>query len=474
MLTRLQKIYFGMARLGPSIMLDMLSLATTLFYYSFQNLPGIYTGISLAISYLVIAASQFAFGYLSDRTPTERWGRRKPYVIIGAPLMALSFLFIFTPHWFVAQNDVIGLFIYATVTLAAFKMLYGMVTTPFQSWMPELTEPEERPSVSQWQNVANFLGFVVGVLMTSLLAGLSVGYGLPTEILFMIIAIMVIQVVGFIPSMVNLKQEGKFIPQPDLKKDLGVVLENRDFLGWLLAQGLLSVGFAMVTSLAFPFVNDYLSFGMLDLVIFGVELLLVVFVFFLIWRWGIKNKGKRVTLQAAMLLGGIALPFTVVVASKLVGFILIALVAASVAGYYLFPYIVYADFAHKDEILTGEGKAGIYTGFPSIPLNISQAFSAMLMGVILDLPRNLPVVGSPEQLVTMGYILWGPVAGIFVLLSVLVLFKVDLDPDFEAIAAGQTVLAVDPTVNEDENEMRAAAPTEQNEDFTEQGLGRDD
>jgi hypothetical protein len=50
-----------MARLGPSIMLDMLSLATTLFYYSFQNLPGIYTGISLAVSYLVIAASQFGF-----------------------------------------------------------------------------------------------------------------------------------------------------------------------------------------------------------------------------------------------------------------------------------------------------------------------------------------------------------------------------------------------------------------------------
>jgi Na+/melibiose symporter-like transporter len=204
----------------------------------------------------------------------------------------------------------------------------------------------------------------------------------------------------------------------------------------------------MVTSLAFPYVNDYLNFGTLDILIFGVELLAVVFLFFLIWRWGIKNKGKRVTLQAAMLLGGITLPFTLFVASKLVGFILIALVAASVAGYYLFPYIVYADFAHKDELLTGEGKAGIYTGFPSIPLNISQAFSATLMGFILDLPRNLSVVGTTGEWVTIGYKAWGPIAGIFVLLSVLVLFKVDLDPDFEAIGA-QSVLAVEPTIDED-------------------------
>ncbi|TFF91354.1 MFS transporter, partial [Candidatus Thorarchaeota archaeon] len=398
--------------------------------------------------YLVIAASQFGFGYLSDRTPTKRWGRRKPYVIIGAPLMALSFLFIFTPHWFVAQNDVIGLFIYATVTIAVFKMLYGMVTTPFQSWMPELTEPEERPSVSQWQNVANFLGFVIGVLMTALLAGFATGYGLPTEILFLILAIMVIQVVGFIPSIANLEREGRFIPQPNLRRDLGVVLENRDFLGWLLAQGLLSVGFAMVTSLAFPFVNDYLNFGTIDLLVFGLELLVVVFVFFLIWRWGIKNRGKRVTLQAAMFLGGVTLPFTLFVASKLVGFILIALVAASVAGYYLFPYIVVSDFAHKSEILTGAGRAGIFTGFPSIPLNISQAFSATLMGFILDFPRNLPVVGTTGEWVTIGYKAWGPVAGIFVLLSVLVLFWVDLDPDFEAIAGGQTVLAVEPTLDD--------------------------
>ena len=122
------------------------------------------------------------------------------------------------------------------------------------------------------------------------------------------------------------------------------------------------------------------------------------------------------------------------VTTKTLGFVVIALVAAAVAGYYLFPYIIYADFAHKDELITGEGRAGIYTGFPSIPLNICQAASAALMGVILDLPEILEVPGHPGEYVSLGYQLWGPISALFILLAVIVLQWVDLDPDFNALA----------------------------------------
>jgi GPH family glycoside/pentoside/hexuronide:cation symporter len=102
LLSRIQKIYFGMARLGPSIMLDMLSLASALFYFSIQSLPAIYTGSAIALSYLSIMASELTFGNLSDRSPTKRWGRRKPFIMVGAPLMAISFMMVFSPHLFLA------------------------------------------------------------------------------------------------------------------------------------------------------------------------------------------------------------------------------------------------------------------------------------------------------------------------------------------------------------------------------------
>lgn len=434
MLSRGQKVYFGMARLGPSIMLDMLGLATFLFYFSIQSLPAIYTGSALALSYLSIMASELIFGNLSDRTPTKRWGRRKPYIIIGAPLMAFSFLLVFSPHLFVSQGDVIGLFFYATITLSLFKVFYGMTMTPFQAWMPEITEPEERPAVSSWQNIANFIGFVVGTFGTILLATLSIGWGLPDTILFMILGFIGITILGFIPSLKWLQKEGQYIPQPSIIKDLREALRDRDYVGWLVAQGLLSVGIAIIVSTTFPYINDYLLFGMTELIIFGVELLSVVFVFFIIYQYSIKKKGKRFTLQFSMMLTVLSLPFTLLITNSTGGFLLLAFAGAGVAGYYLFPYIIYADFAHKNEIQTGEGRAGFYTSFPSIPLNGMQAFSAFLLGLIFSLPDVIPVPGD-SAFVSQGYLLWGPIASLFMFLSVLVLFKVNIDPDFDRIAA---------------------------------------
>ncbi len=432
MLTRFQKVYFGMARLGPSIMLDMLSLASALFYFSIQSLPAIYTGSAIALSYLSIMASELTFGNLSDRFPTKRWGRRKPFIMVGAPLMAISFMMVFSPHLFLAQGDVIGLFFYATISMSLFKVFYGMTMTPFQSWMPELTEPEERPAVSSWQNVANFMGFVVGTFGTALIALEASEWGLPPVILYMVLAFIAIQLVGFLPSLIGLKQEGKYIPQPSIRKDLRRVMKDRDFVGWLVAQGLLSVGIAMVVSTTFPYINDLLTFSVTEFIIFGVELLSVVFVFFLIYQVTIKKKGKRFTLQLSMMLAVISLPFTLVIGTATGGFILLAFAGAGVAGYYLFPYIVYADFAQKDEIMTGEGRAGFYTSFPSIPLNGMQAFSAFLWGFIFSLPETILVPGELE-VVSQGYLLWGPIAALFIFLSVLVLFKVNIDPDFEAL-----------------------------------------
>ncbi len=415
-------------------MLDMLDLASALFYFSIQSLPAIYTGSAIALSYFSIMASELTFGNLSDRTPTKRWGRRKPYIMVGAPLMAISFLLVFNPHLFLAQGNVLGLFFYATITMSLFKVFYGMTMTPFQSWMPELTEPEERPEVSSWQNIANFTGFVIGTFGTSLIAIEAVEWGLPSIVFYMIIIFIVIQLLGFLPSLIGLKKEGKFIPQPNLTKDLGVALKDRDFVGWLTAQGLLSVGVAMVIKTAFPYINDYLSFGMTEFIIFGVELLSVVFIFFIIYQITIRKKGKRFTLQLSMMLAVVSLPFTLVITSQSISFILLAFAGAGIAGYYLMPYIVYADFAQKNEIMTGEGRAGFYTSFPSIPLNGMNAFSAFLWGIIFGLPSVVPVPGS-TGFVSEGYLIWGPIAALFLLLSVLVLFKVDIDPDFEALKA---------------------------------------
>ena len=93
------------------------------------------------------------------------------------------------------------------------------------------------------------------------------------------------------------------------------------------------------------------------------------------------------------------------------------MVAISLGGWYLFPYIIYADIAEDDQKKTGELKAGIYSGFPAIILNIFQALSLRFTGWILSL-RNIVNVPETDGF-SIGLILWGPIASIILIISLI-------------------------------------------------------
>lgn len=110
------------------------------------------------------------------------------------------------------------------------------------------------------------------------------------------------------------------------------------------------------------------------------------------------------------------------------GIIFVLVIAACLGGWFLFPGFMYADLAEDDEKKTGELKAGIYAGFPSIPLNLFQALGLFLMGLILELP-NITVGTSTYSI---GYVLWGPICSLILIVAYLYSRKfIKLDFDWE-------------------------------------------
>ena len=97
--------------------------------------------------------------------------------------------------------------------------------------------------------------------------------------------------------------------------------------------------------------------------------------------------------------------------------------------YYLMSYVVPADIAQVDELTTGETRAGIYAGFIGVPLNIFQAISSALLGLLME----LSVIFYGNELI--GLMWWGPVFAPFLLIAAFILRYVDIDPDFEALRA---------------------------------------
>ena len=95
--------------------------------------------------------------------------------------------------------------------------------------------------------------------------------------------------------------------------------------------------------------------------------------------------------------------------------------------YYLMSYVVPADIAQVDEIVTGETRSGIYAGFIGVPLNLFQAISSALLGLLME----LSVIFSGNEI--LGLMWWGPVFAPFLLIAAFILRYVDIDPDFDAL-----------------------------------------
>ncbi len=461
MLTFKEKVSYGVGRLGSSITMDLADLFTGYVYFAFFGLSEdpFLAFLGVAIGKIVIAFSSYFSGYISDRTQT-RWGRRRPFIILGAPLMAIVFFFLYSPHLVLGiVDDPMIIFGYLVAFNSLYQALYGFLLTPFQAWMPEITTEEERLEISGYQNTVNLISFVIGAgsafLLPALLGGSSeeVDLKATNKILpFLTNGLVITTIIGlfaltvvifFLPSLINIRAKEVFIPQPNIREELAVVFANHNYIWWTISRGFLSVALSIIMGIVLSWIDKALNFGPIEYVAFGVALLVTIFCGFVWWgKFGNRN-GKTKSFIIAMIWMAIFMPFTFLVGqvgifSQVLGIaqnidvllqsiIFVVLVGVGVSGFYLLPYAIVADIVEEDERRTGESRAGMYYGFESIPLNFFQFIGYLIVGFLL---QNLPLFTDWRgNEYSLGFLIWGPIAVVFIVISVLIFWKfVNADP----------------------------------------------
>ena len=418
-----KKILFASPRLGSSLVLGIEGFALFALYTIGYGLDELLVGFALAMGYLSIAAAQFLLGWISDAKYTK-WGRRKPFIIIFAPLLGISFIFLLLPALVLPDlNDKNVLFGWLLLWDVIFRASYA-VTTPYQAWMAELFPVEERPEVSQAQNTFNFIGNGVMALTTLLVltnvfdkvrADINV---IPSEFTLIVVSFGAIAIILFSLICFVLPTEPHYKIDSSLIDNIKTITKNKNYLLVVLMQGISGFGWSIISSVMLTYTEVVLDLGTTEYIIVAVFLLLGIFGFLYIWRKMIGKVGKKQTLLYIFIFAICFLPITLLgmipeIPSLMLGIIFIIGIGATLGGWYLFPYIMYADLAEDDEKNTGELKAGIYTGFPSIILNIFQAVGIFLLGSLTSLPDI--VVGSLTF--SIGYVIWGPICSAILLVS---------------------------------------------------------
>jgi GPH family glycoside/pentoside/hexuronide:cation symporter len=139
---------WGLGSLSMSAMFNAVSLLLLTFLIEFVGVPAVTAGALILVSKIYDAVTDPLMGVLSDRTKS-RWGRRRPYLMLGGLLAGLSFVMIFTVPTFENQNTTL---LYIFVALLLNATAYTVFNVPYLAMPAEMTDSyHERTSLMSFR-----------------------------------------------------------------------------------------------------------------------------------------------------------------------------------------------------------------------------------------------------------------------------------------------------------------------------------
>ena len=411
---------YGGGALGASVLLQTILLWLVYFYappagQGVTLLPPTLVGFALAAGRVVNALSNPPVAYWSDRS-RSRWGRRRPFIALGAPPLAVCFALL----WFPPKAPQGMVFVYAAAALAGFFFLFSLVMNPYAALLPEITAGGRgRAAAASWQAGASLAGVGVAMIASPWLIQQR-GFG-GMGVVLGALALACLWVVGAgVPEADPPPAARTAAPgRGPFLAEVAAVLRHRGFRVYLVSLALLWLGTSMVNTTVVYVVT----------VLMGLPRNQVAFVLGTAFACAVAalvplaRVNRRLgtagaltwTLAAASvvvpLIGGIGMrgvPFT----PAAQGYAIIVLAAAPLAGLLVFPNVLLADIAEADGIASGEGREAMFYAVQGLALNAATALSSVMLGLLLSLGY------SPGQ--ALGLRLIPVVAGACTLAALLV------------------------------------------------------
>lgn len=380
---------YGLGMLGLTIPGQMYSTYATFFYNDKLGLS-----LSLIATGMVFFTIWDAFndpicGFLSDRTRTKI-GRRRPWLLVGAPLFCLFFILFFLPPLGLQKGAPLA--IYFTILLMLTETMGTVNGTNYHAMFPELFRTTaDRASANAFRQALQLVGMIIGISLTpmivNMIAGddpqkiISVGYPLTAVILAVLgMAFLLISTLGS-----HENPEYWATSTPGLKESFKAVVCNKNF--WMVSvTNFFYQATAGLLLAAIPFFIKY-SLGLKD----GDTTLLTAAVFVtaipFMWFWWalIRKLGALKVWRIALACLGIALIPMFFANSLIFAAIAGALIGIGIAGVTANIDLINAKIIDEDAAESGLRREGIYQSTISFVIRFSgliRSFIFLMITVI--------------------------------------------------------------------------------------------
>ena len=392
-LTTGQKAGWGLADMGIVVFVIVKQLLILAFMNSFLGIPIAIAGAITTAVLVFDIISDPIIGYFSDKT-VSRLGRRAPWMLLGAVILAASIIGLFAvPEGFGTNESLIWVTIFFLIATLGFTM----VSIPYGAMAGEMTlDKKERSSMTAWRMAFASLGILVGGALIPILAGdTKSGYTFAA----ICVAPLIILSIWFSVFFTRNAPRTLVPSQQNFSYILKLVLANRAFVTLVVLYGIMTLAIALITA-GLPFAAMYLIMddgnSLLSGVAKGLGTLSLMFAAFVIGSiisqalWvKLSNLYGKVAAQLIGILCYIALLIFIFFSlpnynvTLIVGLFILA--GMTNGSYQQIPWALYPDLMDVTREKSGESIEGAFSAVWLFGQKVANAVSPLILGFILSL-----------------------------------------------------------------------------------------
>jgi len=137
------KLSYGIGALGKDLACSIIYLYLMFYYTDVVGLSAAFVGSLFLFARIWDAITDPVMGLIVDNT-RSRWGKFRPWILIGTIINSATMIGVFICHEF----EGVWLYVYASVSYVLWGMTYTMMDIPYWSMIPSLTkEKSEREKI---------------------------------------------------------------------------------------------------------------------------------------------------------------------------------------------------------------------------------------------------------------------------------------------------------------------------------------
>lgn len=412
---------------------DQIFAQWVLYYYlppDSSNLKPLMAPLFISIALVISRFFDMIFdplvGYFSDQLDS-RWGRRIPFIAVGALPLILSTIAFFYPP----KTGGLTSFIYLSIVGSLFFVFYTIVGAPYNAMIPEISKSrEDRLNLSTWQSVFRLLYTAVAMIFPGFLISFF-GQGSDEKgIRFMVITLGIFALIGMMITVFTIderKYSGNKKSTTNLKESMQVIIKNKDFILYLFGFMFFFLGFNILRASINYYVEEVMGFDKIAITTASALLFAAAAISF----YPVNRLAKKINYKKPMQISLFLLIIFSLALSQVnklfpaeAGFLIFALIGIPVAGAaFIFPPAMLSEISAASAEKEETQIEGLFFGIQGFFLKLSFLLSIAILPLILvsgsDVSILNSIVSDPQGVQQLGVYRTSLFAAFFFFLSLI-------------------------------------------------------